>query len=60
MRSGSYEARSIDHPERVVVVNLEVVEREVLYAYQHRIAELEAQVTRLVRENRRLRNGQVA
>lgn len=58
--AGDYEVRSLDHPERVVIVHLEVVEREVLYAFQHRVAELEREVQRLGRENENLRRGLVA
>lgn len=57
MRSGSYQVRSLDHPDRVVVVHLEVVEREVLEAYRLRVAELEAQVLRLMKLNARLRRA---
>lgn len=55
MPAGSYEVRSIDHPGRRAVVHLEVVEREVLEAFTHRIRELEAQVARLKAQNERLR-----
>lgn len=57
MLPGSYEVRSLDHPDRVVVVHLEVVEREVLEALRFRVAELEAQVARLMRLNDRLRRA---
>jgi hypothetical protein len=50
---GSYLVRSLDHPERVVVIHLEVVDREV-------IADYEREIARLRRENERLRAGRVA
>jgi hypothetical protein len=53
--SGSYLVRSLDHPDRVVVIHLEVVERETILAYEHRIRELHAQVARLRAECDRLR-----
>jgi hypothetical protein len=56
-RPGSYEVRSVDNPERSVVIHLEVVDRETILAYQHRIDELRAQVARLTAENLRLRCG---
>lgn len=46
MQSGSYEVRSIDHPERTVVIHLEVVDRDLIYAYERQVNELKAQVDR--------------
>jgi hypothetical protein len=60
MLPGSYQVRSLDHPERTVVIHLEVVEREVLEAYHRRLALLEGQVARLTMENAKLRSGRVA
>lgn len=55
--AGSYEVRSLDHPDRVVVVHLEVVDRELLLAYEHRIVELQQQVATLQAANEQLRRA---